>query len=338
MDQPLLRLALLGFDEAQTQRLTAWAGTALPERPIWRVVAMEQADAWCVAGPAVKSMEQGMLSVRTGLARQPLIKLNPAEMERPVAFGLPLPAGLQVAASFDAASEAGFRASLQRLVDSLRVLRSQFALSTELARREDELRPEIYHVSDGGQLLAVVDLVNWQVGFLPTLRPAELGTAAWDRRPPGAADIPNTFIKLSVTRLMWVYASRVQADVLPPRYRKHVIYLRSLPDLPVSWMHDEHLLLLRELHRDPANFDDLRLRTSLPAETLAPSLGALYFSGCLTTNPDNAGQIATQKIKTPRQPATPAPVAVFVPGMRDDDAVRMPANMDPTAPAPLGLR
>lgn len=336
MDQPLLRLALLGFEDAQTQRLSAWAASALPDRPVWRVVPMEQADAWCVAGPAVQAMDKGMLSVRTGLARQPLVKLNPAEMERPVAFGLPLPAGLQVAASFDPASEGAYRASLQRLVDSLRVLRTQFVLGTELARREDELRPEIYHVSDGGQLLAVVDLVNWQVGFLPTLRPAELGPAAWLRRPPGAADIPNSFIKLSVTRLMWVYASRVQADVLPPRYRKHVIYLRSLPDLPVSWMHDEHLLLLRELHRDPADFDDLLLRTSLDAGSLATSLGALYFSGCLTTNPDNAGQIATQKIKTARQP--PAPVAVFVPGLRDDDDVRMPANMDPTAPAPLGLR
>jgi hypothetical protein len=299
---------------------------------------MEQADAWCIAGPAVQSVEGGMLGVRTGLARQPTVKLNPAEMDRPVAFGLPLPQGLQVAASFDASVEGAFRASLQRLSDSLRSLRTQFVLGTELARREDELRPEIYHVSDAGQLLAVIDLVNWQVGFLPTLRPAELGPAAWQRRPPGAGDIPNSFIKVPVTRLMWIYASRIQADVLPERYRKHVIYLRSLPEIPVSWMHDEHLLLLRELHRHPANFDDLLLRTSLGDSGLATALAALYFSGCLTTNPDHAGKIATQKIKTARQPGAGGPQAVFVPGLRDDDDVHMPPNMDPTAPAPLGLR
>jgi hypothetical protein len=171
----------------------------------------------------------------------------------------------------------------------LRPLRSQFVLGGQLIARENELLPGIYHVSHRGQLLAVMDFHEWRIGILRKADPADFELAQWDRRPLEAHDIPSHFLRSSLTHLRWIYAQRTERDVLPSRYRSKPVYFRHAPAVPMRWIRDSQLILLRELSQAAGDFDALLRRTALTHAQLTRDLASLYFAGSITTTPDKAG-------------------------------------------------
>jgi hypothetical protein len=351
MDKPILRLGLLGFGPAEYQKVLQAIEEPSGNSPHshWELVEFEHADAWCVNGASIEQLEGNTVLVRTLQSSQPLISLDPAQITRPVAFTDPLPEGLEAAELVNFNNSQLLLVGLQRFEAWLRPIRVQFAVGKELIARESELSKGIYHVIDQhGSLLAVVNLIQWTVALLPSARPMDFQEASWMHRPNSAADAPPSFVSTSVAKLMWTYASRTVEDVLPERYRKQTIYLRKLPKLPVGWMRDEHLVLLRALSTGAGNFEDLLQATELPPQLLGRALAALYYAGSVTTKKASASQ--SERIQSPmgQQSSLPPDSGMFlretldrlgpasIPGA---SYIKKPAfsskQMDATAPAPL---
>jgi hypothetical protein len=62
-----------------------------------------------------------------------------------------------------------------------------------------------------------------------------------------------------------------------------MIHYRSVPRVPVGWLRDSQLAVLRELAAEPASLAGLQRRTGLPAELIAQDVSCLYYAGAVTT-------------------------------------------------------
>jgi hypothetical protein len=292
MEQPVLRLGLLGFTQAEKLKVMETIAQPNVGWPRWELVEFELADAWCIQGSSVQREQGNTVRVHTLQASQPIISLNPGEITRPTAFTEPLPAGIDAVEMVNFSTPQLMRVGLQRFEAWLRPLRAQFALGCELISRERELVQGIYHVLDHhGKLLAIVNLSKWTAALLPLARPVDFEEANWAQRPSMASDVPAGFISISVSQVMWNYAVRTTQDVLPVRYKKEKIYLRKLPNLPLSWLRDEHLVVLRALSSKPLKFAELAQMTQVPEDLLIRALAALYFAGSVTTKKSAACQL-----------------------------------------------
>lgn len=289
VEQPVLGLGLLGFSEPVGLRLQAWAAQAPAGWPVWRVCDPHLADAWMIAGDSVEVRGRDEVVILHPQGSGDRLTLNRAEVDRPLAFAAPLPEGFASAEFFEADSEASVRQRLQRFEAWLRPLRTQFALGAQLMERLGQYRSGgVVHVSLSGRLLAVIDIQRWQAGLSIPARPVDLSMADWAHGATLSKDIPPSFIRLPLHRVMWNYAVRTQRDVLPERYRDSRIYLRRVPRLPAHWFDTMHLALMRELMTGPATFSQLLGRTQWSDAELTAHLGALYHGGGLTTDPDSA--------------------------------------------------
>lgn len=283
MEQPILWLGMSGFAPAQRAALEAWLER--PEGlPRWRVCAFGDADAWWVNGAKVRLMPGGNLKVAAGLPTEHALSLNLAEVDRPVAFAAPLPTpDFEPRCAFDPASESSVRAVLLQFDQWLRLVRSQFVLGRLLIDRRSDLGSGVYHVSLGGSLLAVVDFHGGKVALSPGVHPVDLWEAQWQRRPIGAGDLPPNFVCFTPGQLAWTYVRRTDRDMLPPHHRTGTVYYRGVPQVPVGWLQDSQLMLLRELATEPGCIQSLRQRTGLPAALIAQDLTCLYYAGAITT-------------------------------------------------------
>jgi len=288
LEQPVLRLGLLGFSEAQADRLVTWMAQTQSGWPEWRAFDPHVADAWMIAGRSVEVLGRDAVVIRHPHGSDTRLTLNRTEVDRPLAFASPLPEGFASAEFFDADDEASVRQRLQRFEAWLRPLRTQFALGALLVQRVDQLRRGVVHLTHEGRLLAVLDLDRWRAGLHIPARPVDLAAADWVRRPSLANDIPSSFIRLPLHRVMWTYAVRTRLDVLPTRYRQMPVHLRRVPRIPARWFDDLHLLIMRELTVRPGTLAELGERTRAPAGELAHHLAALYYAGAVTTDAESA--------------------------------------------------
>lgn len=287
MEQPVLRLGLLGFAEPVGLRVQAWACRVHEGWPQWTCCNPHQADAWMINGGSVDVLGRDEVVIRHPFGSDERLMLNRAEVDRPLAFSAPLPEGFASAEFFEADDEHSVRQRLQRFEAWLRPLRSQFALGAELVKRIG-LYKGMVHIVLEGKLLAVIDFERWQAGLLVPARPVDLATAEWIDTPGLSREIPSSFIRLPLHRVMWTYAVRTRLDVLPERYRDKSIFLRRVPHVPARWFDEVHLLIMRELMAAPGCFEDILVRTGLEAMELAHHLGVLYQAGALTTDADSA--------------------------------------------------
>ncbi|MGC1174328.1 hypothetical protein [Polaromonas sp.] len=292
-EQPVLWLGLAGFTPEQRDQLSSQLALMPKGGPSWRVGAFAEADGWLVAGEKCRLVGADTLKILAGLPTERAVQLDLDEVDRPIAFALPLASSdFDPKHTFDLNSAASLHQALQQFESWLRPLRSQFALGGQLIARESELLPGIYHVSQKGALLAVMDFHEWRIGIARRADPVDFEQAHWDRRPLEAHDIPAHFLRSSLTQLRWIYAQRTERDVLPPRYRSRPVYFRHAPAVPTRWLRDSQLLLLRELSVEGGDFDALQRRTALAPGQLARDLASLYFAGSVTTTPDKAGTAA----------------------------------------------
>jgi hypothetical protein len=283
LEQPILWLGISGFAPAQRAALEAWLDRPAG-LPRWRVCAFGDADAWWVNGTKVRLMPGGNLKVAAGLPTEHALNLNLGEVDRPVAFATPLAAAdFEPRCSFDPASEPSVQAVLLQFDRWLRLVRSQFVLGKQLIERRSKLGSGVYHVSHRGTLLAVLDFHGGKVALSPGVHPVELWEAQWHKRPIGAGGLPPKFLRCTPGQLAWAYVRRTDRDMLPPRYRTGTVYYRGVPQVPVGWLQDSQLMLLRELATEPGNIASLRERTGLPAVLMAQDLSCLYCAGAITT-------------------------------------------------------
>jgi hypothetical protein len=282
-EQPILWLGMAGFGPEQRTHLESCVA-----RPIgaakWRVCAFGEADAWWVNGEKVRAAPGGNLKVAAGLPTERALSLDLAQIDRPIAFAAPHASDdFEPRFAFEPSSQASIEALLVQFENWLRLLRAQFVLGKQIIERGARLRDAVYHVSHGGRLLAVLDFREGRAAILPAAHPSELWAAQWQKRPPLAGDLPSAFARFNPAQLAWSYVRRTERDMLPPRYRTGTIHYRSVPRVPVGWLRDSQLTVLRELAAGPASLAGLQLRTGLAAELVAQDVACLYYAGAVTT-------------------------------------------------------
>ncbi len=287
MEQPILRLGLIGFTDSVSAQISDWLLNEPRNWPRWCFSNFDHADAWIINGSSIHGFTNDELLLKTNHPTREWLHLNPAKMTRPVAFAGRLPSALEIADRVDFSSHTSIRQQLRNFEAWLRPLRAQFTLGADVLEREAELGSGIYHVNLQGHLLAVIDTVKSRMGLAPTARPVDLTQATWDRRPMSADLIPDNFIKMSLGKLKLIYATRTQSDILPPSLRTETLYPRR-ELLQSSWMEEEHWLLLQALHSKASSFEALMERTGMPANMLAHYLAPLHFAKLVTTKAQSA--------------------------------------------------
>ena len=299
VERPILWLGMAGFLAQQRQVLEAALARPGPAAQ-WRASAFGDADAWWVNGARANLLPGGNLHVAAGLPTERAFDLNLSEVDRPIAFALPLiGTDFEPLCTFDPLSRPSVQAVLRQFERWLWLTCAQFTLGAKMVHRGAELRGSIFHVNHGGRLLAVLDFHHGHAAVLPNASPADLWAARWDRRPIGSHDLPESFVRATPAQLAWTYVRRTERDLLPEHYRTAKIYYRQAPGVPLRWLGDSQLLVLRELSTEPATVEGLRERTGLPAAGIKHDLTCLYYAGAITSTRANAAPSAQPRDSRP---------------------------------------
>jgi hypothetical protein len=337
IELPILRLGLAGFSAQQEEGLAValeHSGSA-----VWQLGKFAEADGWWMNGARVQVLPDSTVRIAPGLPGSRSLHLDLHDVDRPIAFSLPLATRqLEPLFTFDAQSRSSIAAILEKFEGWLKPLMAQFCLASRILEQESVLGTGVHHVSANGRLIAVVDM-RGEIGVLPMAGPLDFDDAIWHRLSAGEP-IPEHFVRISLSQLMWQFAQRTARDVLPKRYREETIYFRRPPRLPQRQLSDSHLILLRELAGAPGDFADLQQRTGLGLAATARDLAALYFVGAITTNPKRAAPAHTSRgadsLPLPSQQHSGS--SGLGAGSVPQGARRTPFISDMTAPAPLGPR
>jgi hypothetical protein len=341
IELPMLRLGLAGFSAQQKIELDAMLQRSNPGRNIWQLGNFHDADAWWINGSRAQRGD-GKIRITPAIPTERSLQLNLAEVDRPIGFSVPLsfPA-TEPGYTFDPASLSSVNKVLDKFESWLQPLTAQFSLAGRIIEQESVLGSGVYHVMLNERLLAVVDM-HGEIGVLPSAGPADFDDAIWVRWP-GPSDIPESFVRTSLSELMWQYAVRTTRDVLPRRYRTGLLYFRRVPRLPQRLLTDSHLLLIRELATAPGTFADLQQRTGMGAGPLARTLAALYLVGTVTSNVKRASVTQPMQGTQDEEPSQGLQHSVVPSGLGPDSqppgqAMRRHGLADFTVPIPMGPR
>ena len=284
----MLWLGMAGFAPAQRASLEAALASSTGASR-WRVCSFGDADGWWVNGAKASLLEGGTLKIAAGLPTERSLKLDLSQVNRPLAFAKPLASKqIEPLCVFDPDSQPSIVSTLLQFENWLRPVRAQFVLGALLIQRNSKERRGIYHLIHRGVLIAVLDFQEGQVALLPGVPPGDLWLGEWDKRPPGAGQPPGNFERYSTTQLAWAYVCRTDRDMLPPRYRTDTVYYRHVPRVPLRWLGDSQLTLLRELSSEPGTLQSLGQRTGMALRQIEHDLACLYYAGSVTTTPANA--------------------------------------------------
>ncbi|MRD47613.1 hypothetical protein GHT07_10015 [Caenimonas koreensis DSM 17982] len=333
---PVLRLGLAGFSREEQEHLFALVPSVAVGDVNWDFCDIERADAWLVNGSRVQELDDGRIRIGSGIASGHAIKINLAELDRPIAFTKPA----KLAAphfTFDMGSRPSLAAVLHKFEVWLAPLIAQFCLASSIVEHQSALRSGVFDLRARGVTLAVVSM-HGETGVLPSLGPADLDAAVWTRQTPDLV-IPDNFSRATMSQLMWQYASRTKRDMLPAHYTTGALFFRRPPRVQQRQLDDSHLYLLRELSAAPATFEALQRRSGMGERQLSHHLAALYFVGSITSNPKRAARPPTRTtgpdVEMRSGPASNLPSGLD--SVPPDMARRNGADPDFTAPAPIGL-
>lgn len=339
IELPTLRIGLAGFTLEQTERLRQLLPQASPSGLAWEFGKFSESDVLWINGARSQLLAGSTLRIASGVPGGRSLQVQLGEVDRPLAFGLPLPRNLEAPFTFDPASVWSVGALLEQLETVLRPLISQFCLGSQILEQETALGAGVYHVTSGtGALLAVVNL-RGEVAVAPAASALDFESAMWTLMPGQAGEMPAGFVRISLSLLMWQYAVRTTRDALPRRYRTELLYFRRPPRLPQRLLRDSHLLLLRELAVEPGTFIDLQQRTGLVGAQLAHELAALYLVGSITSNPRRASQLASQRWADDAESMQGGLDQSVMPSDLGPDSkpAARPVASDLTAPVPLSF-
>ena len=336
IEVPVLRVGLAGLTEAQQKTAADVAAAAAGARATWEVGAFADADAWWLEGSRTVIMANQHLRVQPAVPSGRSVQLALADVDRPVAFTLPVTApGFKPAVTFQLQDKAAGVAVLNQFADWMQTMLSQFALASSIAEHQPSLASGSWEVLRGSDLLAVVDL-RLGAGVRPGTTPGDFAEGSWCIRDHGAVVIPQSYPRGSVSQLMWQYAQRTQRDLLPPHYREQPLFFRRPPKLPQRAMKDAHLLVMRELVAHPAmNFRGLQQSTGLAEAALGRVLSSLYVVGAITSNAKRAyGGVTRTAPDAVASSEQSVMYSVMDSAPRPSDLKR-PEASDMTAPMPL---
>jgi hypothetical protein len=336
---PILKLGLAGFAEPEQQQIAALLKAAGSASAHWRIGPFADSDAWWVDGSRTQVMPNGMLRISPGTLTGRSIQLALPDVDRPVAFSLPVAArAFEPAFAFDLANPQSTLDVLRKFGAWLQPVVAQFALAAAVERQRPGLTSGAWEVLRESRLIAVIDLTAG-TGVSPRATPADFEDATWCIRDHGTVELPEHFARTTMPQMMWEYALRTQEDLLPRHYRTRPIYFRRPPRLPQRMLRDAHLLVMRELATRPGTrFQMLQQLTGLAEVPLARHLAALYYVGAITANAKRASQTLLTSRADAADSSQGSDLSV-APSSLDSgpgsaEPLRRPL-LDLTAPAPL---
>jgi hypothetical protein len=286
---PTFRLGIAGFTSDEQQAIERVLRSGGGEAAMWEVGDADNADAWWLNGARTQPMEGGRIRVTPALPTHHSLQMHLPEMDRPIAFSEPVPSAFEVRCKFDLVSPASMKSVLHQFDIWFAPVVAQFCLASHIVEHQSALGAGKFELRVQSELLAVVDM-HGDAAVRGTASPGDFEDAVWSR----ASDvpIPETFVRASLSQLMWHYALRTHRDVLPRHYRSGLLYFRRAPRLPQRLLKNSHLLVMRELLVAPGTFTDLMQRCGMNESRLARELAALYFVGSITSNPKRAARTA----------------------------------------------
>lgn len=341
IELPVLRLGLAGFTVEQKAELNAMLQRSAPGRHVWQIGPFNDADAWWLNGSRSQRVSAATIRITPAIPSERSLQLNVGEVDRPIGFSVPLAfPPLQSSYTFDPVSLPSVNRVLEKFETWLQPVAAQFSLAGRIIEHESVLSSGVYQVMLNGRLLAVVDM-HGGIGVLPGAGPADFDDAMWVRQS-GPTQIPESFVRTSLSELMWQYAVRTARDVLPKRYRSGLLYFRRVPRLPQRMLTDSHLLLIRELSIAPGTFADLQQRTGMGAGPLGRILAALYLVGTITSNPKRASVTKLMETAQEVEPSQGIQHSIVPSGLEADSNLPQSSRRyglsDFTVPMPLGRR
>jgi hypothetical protein len=327
-EPPIFWVGAAGFSPEQRELIEASLSQTAGLTD-WRLCHFGEADAWLVNGAKCRVLPDGNIRVSPGPSSETFLDLDIRAADRPVAFALPIAdTSLEPHCTFSVNSFTSVHAMLSKFEACLAFAHAQFVLGTEIVERGAALRHGVFHVSYRNKLLAVLDFWHGEVGLAPQLDPVEVDLAVWSKRPIGARGIPPGFVASTPAQLAWNYARRCEANLLPLRYLTRTIYYRRTPRVPVSWLGDSHLAILKELSQRSGTLSELAARVGSATLALERDLTCLFFAGAITTTESKAASLATAPGLTPaRQPV-----------LAEHAAAHHRERYDPTIPGRLNGR
>ncbi|HET8747141.1 MAG TPA: hypothetical protein VFM98_16200 [Ramlibacter sp.] len=293
IEVPGLRLGLAGFGEAQQKLAAEAAQAAATPRFSWEVGSFAEADAWWLDGRRTMLMPNKHLRVQPAVPSGRSVQIAFADVDRPVAFTLPLAAAdFKPTLRFALEEREAAVQVLHQFAGFMQIMLAQFCLASSISDKQPTLGAGSWEVLREGELVAVVDL-KMGAAVDPTAGPQDFDDATWCVREHGAVMIPVNWPRASISQLMWQYAQRSRRDLLPPHYRTKPLFFRRPPRLAQRQLRDAHLLLMRELVAQPGmDFEALQQSTGMGDGALARCLSALYVVGSITSNPRRASAAA----------------------------------------------
>jgi hypothetical protein len=301
MQQPVLYLGLIGFEpdeEVRLQRRIAanvqLSGGQLQQPNdsplLWQVVDFRDADALLVCGRGVQHGYSTSVEFKSSV-RKPGAPLGLQLDEIKLPFGLShvhelRAMGVDVGQcpEFDPSLDSSLLKTIQYFETSLRPLRSLYALAVELTERRKELDGEhTYHLERNGALDAIVDAPGRRVLMQPSVRPVDITSGVWLRRPRSANFAPAHFLECSLEEMTWLFALHSQHLDLPERYTQKTIHLRRNPRVRGSLLLARHAALLDRLSLVPPTLTQLRQDLPSQEQWLERDLFALYLTRAIST-------------------------------------------------------
>lgn len=299
LDRPVFWLGIAGLTPQQRAMLVAFLPSQPSSLPAWRVAKFDEADAWCVSGAAAHWLDDGTLVVPDSRREGSAVRLQLEEVDRPLAFTTPLASPeIEPLTTFNPESERAVYMVLKKFETWLQPLRAQYFLGALLHQAMGQLQPAVYELVHQSVLLAVVDLPQRQIDYLPDASPVQLEQASWQRRTPAADPIPTRFKRVGLAHVMWQFAQHSAADLLPAAYATDLIRLRHPPQVPASWLKESQRTVLRALEAGPTTFLQLQ-KGGLNAEQLARDLASFYFDGAISTVSGNQPWLASAHAQLP---------------------------------------
>jgi len=334
-DVPLMGMGLIGFGPHEQAHLSNLLKTR-SQTLQWEARPYLEADALWVNGEHARRLDSGLVRVPSQTPTSRAIQLNLQEVDRPLAFTLPIAAGIDFPHVFDPHSSESVAGIFHDFESTLHILTAQLGLAGRVAEMEGSPSSPVYHLLLHGKLVAVVELQG-EVGLAPGTSAADVERADWHGMPPAACTIPGHFTRSSISEVMWQFAVRASRDVLPQRYRTKPIHFRHAPGVRQTLVKDTHLVLLRELALKPQRFEELQQNTGLGDAQLANALAALYFVGSITTDARRAPHASSPHSQAAKTTgawgASIAPSALDhewpVPEPREGDDKTVPATLRP---------
>src|SRR6478752_4121669 len=115
IELPVLRLGLAGFSAGQQEELATALPRVAPGNLVWEVDRLADADAWWINGARARLLSGDILRVSAAIPSERALQLHLPDIDRPVAFGLPLACPqLAPAYSFDAGISDSMAAVLEK--------------------------------------------------------------------------------------------------------------------------------------------------------------------------------------------------------------------------------